>query len=558
MLFVNITFEENYRHWKRVVDNFLGTAASYSCCLTSASRWPLNAITQSGVSSIFPKNYPVMILVSRISFFGRHAYFILAVAGLSFRLTVAAAMPDYKAGEVAAEDVITPIRLLVANPEATDTLKHEVADRIPVVMRRTTPSAAEAEAELRAALAAARIRFLSSLNIALGGRPTTAAEVGSEFYRETLRKVSLDGPPNLPFAQLAPIWVSGFTDETVIEGLLQPLRQVMASPIVAERDERTLPADQPVRLIQVQRATDFPSLQELESFGETMPASKLLLLAQARRLVETSFPAGQEEMARFVAGFVRNNTFSAPGLTEILRVRRIDGITVSDTYETGQTVVKKGQTIDRRILAALTILREKNLVGTLQAKLDQEQVVAGMRADQIRWLTVALGGAGLMLLVALLRRKTRPVEASALSAPGNQVMAISVSTSSPTIVGTTTGVNWRETALLTETNENHVREAVRQGVIGWMREKLVHTLFSDRAELLAVHRQAEAEIRLLEQRLEKFNVAVQDRFSIYEKRIAELEGELSAKGELNRELIGAKIEVVKERLSVERERLGIS
>lgn len=485
-----------------------------------------------------------------------------AMVGACVGTAMEAAMPDYRVGDVAVEDVVTPIRLLVVNPDSTDTLKHEVADRVPVVMRRTAPSSAEAEAELRAAVAAARIRFLSSLNIALGGRPTTAAEVGSEFYRDTLQKVALDAPADLPLARLAPLWVGGLSDETVIESLLHPLREIMASPIVAERDERTLLADQPVRLIQVQRATDFPSLQELESFGETMPAAKLLLLSQARRLVETAFPAGQEEMGRFASSFIRNNTFPAPGLTEILRVRRIDGITVSDTYEAAQTVVRKGQTIDRRTLTALTMLREKNLVGALQAKLDQEQAVAGLRSEQIRWMTIALGAAGVVLLVALLRRRSRPVEAPAMVparlAPDNQIVAISVSTSSPTMVGTTAGVNWREQSMLTGTTDSQVREAVRQGMLGWMREKFVQTLFSDRSELLAVHRQAEAEIRLLEQRLEKFNVAVQDRFTVYEKRIAELEGELAAKGELNRELIGAKIEVVKEKLSVERERFGIN
>src|SRR4051812_8652108 len=168
----------------------------------------------------------------------------LGLSGLLW-ITATAAMPDYKVGDAALEDVVTPVRLLVVNPDATDTLKQEVADRVPIVMRRTAPSTAEAEAELRASIAAARIRFLSSLNIALGGRPTTAAEVGSEFYRDTLRKVALDDAPNLPFAQLAPLWVSGFTDESVIESLLHPLREIMASPIVAERNERVLPADQP-------------------------------------------------------------------------------------------------------------------------------------------------------------------------------------------------------------------------------------------------------------------------------------------------------------------------
>ena len=87
-----------------------------------------------------------------------------------------------------------------------------------------------------------------------------------------------------------------------------------------------------------------------------------------------------------------------------------------------------------------------------------------------------------------------------------------------------------------------------------MHEKVFQTLFRQRAELLSVQQKAEAEMHELEQRLEQLHIPLQERISAYEKRIAELEEELAAKGEENRELIGARISVARQQLSLERER----
>jgi uncharacterized protein YceH (UPF0502 family) len=89
-----------------------------------------------------------------------------------------------------------------------------------------------------------------------------------------------------------------------------------------------------------------------------------------------------------------------------------------------------------------------------------------------------------------------------------------------------------------------------------MREKIFQTLFRQRADLLSVQQKAEAEMHELEQRLEQLHTPLQERISAYEKRIAELEKELAAKGEENRELIGARINVAKQQLSLERERFA--
>ena len=91
-----------------------------------------------------------------------------------------------------------------------------------------------------------------------------------------------------------------------------------------------------------------------------------------------------------------------------------------------------------------------------------------------------------------------------------------------------------------------------------MREKIVQSLFHHREELLSAQQKAEIEIRELEHRLEELHAPLQERITAYEQRIEELEKDLAAKGEENRELIGARINVARQHLKVERERGGYS
>jgi hypothetical protein len=116
------------------------------------------------------------------------------------------------------------------------------------------------------------------------------------------------------------------------------------------------------------------------------------------------------------------------------------------------------------------------------------------------------------------------------------------------------GESWRERAIVAEAHAEQAKYAMRSGFMGWMREKLVQGLFSQRAELLSSQQKAEAEMHALEQRLEQLQSPLQERIRAYESRIGELEKDLAVKGEENRELIKAKITLAKQQLTVERER----
>jgi hypothetical protein len=357
----------------------------------------------------------------------------------------------------------------------------------------------------------------------------------------------------LPFDKLAPLWVRGASEGAFVETLLQPMREVMTQPIVNTKTDTTFPTTQPVRLLPVKSADGPPTSRELDNAGTSVAAARVITLWRARRLVETAFAGGQEDLGKFAASFVRINAYPDPELTDILRAKRMEGVTANDTYDAAQIIVRKGQAIDRKALSALAVLREKSLIGTLQTKLEQEQSVAGQITHQTKWIAAGLGAVGLALTLIFWRLRTRHSTA---------LVPISIGNGNPVLMGheqralpgAPGDAGWRERAMVAEGKAERAQEAIRTGVLGWMREKIVQTLFHQRAELLSVQQRAEAEMRELEQRLEQLHTPLQERITAYETRIQELENDLAAMGEENRELIGARINVAKQQLTAERER----
>lgn len=462
---------------------------------------------------------------------------------------VRAAVPDYKLGDVAAEDVVTPVQLLVVNPEATGALKQRVAEQVLFVVRQSPQSAVDAEAELRQSIAAARVSFTKALQGALDGRAPTAGEADEPAFAAAITEAGRDIPKDVPLDQLARLWVRGESDEPIVQSLLQPVREVMAQPILTSRTESTFPASPAVRLMTVKKLDSPPTAQEIEDPGQVISPGKIISLWRARRLVETHFAAGQEGWGRFAATFVRPNAVADVSLTEILRARRMEGVTVNDTYEAAQVIVRKGQIVDRKTLSALAVMREKSLIGVLQTKLEQEQVVAGQITHQTQWIAAILGAMGVALILILRRLRVRSTTALVLGQP-----APAFEGWEPKALPGGAEGHWQQRALLAERKAERAHEAIRTGVLGWMREKIFGTLFRQRGELLSVQQKAEAEMRELEQRLEQLHTPLQERISSYEKRIEELEKDLAAKGEENRQLIGARITVAKQQLMAARQR----
>jgi hypothetical protein len=114
---------------------------------------------------------------------------------------------------------------------------------------------------------------------------------------------------------------------------------------------------------------------------------------------------------------------------------------------------------------------------------------------------------------------------------------------------------WRQRALMAELRVEQVQAVVTASLAPHLaqavKEALVLELAGQRKELLQAQQIAAAEIAQLTQHLDELRAPIQERLHSYETRIQELEKELAAKNEENRELLKLKIEMLRHQLAVE-------
>jgi hypothetical protein len=119
--------------------------------------------------------------------------------------------------------------------------------------------------------------------------------------------------------------------------------------------------------------------------------------------------------------------------------------------------------------------------------------------------------------------------------------------------------SWRRRAEDAERRAEQAKEALREGVIAhlgrWLKGKLAQRLVSDRTRLMESQQAAALKALAVDERLTRVEMQVQQRMQVYEQRIDELLKELAVAKEENRELIRAKIAMVKAEMEKERIRV---
>jgi hypothetical protein len=102
-------------------------------------------------------------------------------------------------------------------------------------------------------------------------------------------------------------------------------------------------------------------------------------------------------------------------------------------------------------------------------------------------------------------------------------------------------------------------EALRAGLLAhasrWLKERFVQKLISQRATLLETQQAAAVKALNVDQRLSRLETQIQQRNQVYEQRIVELTKELATAKEENRELIRAKISLLRAEMEREREKI---
>jgi hypothetical protein len=122
-------------------------------------------------------------------------------------------------------------------------------------------------------------------------------------------------------------------------------------------------------------------------------------------------------------------------------------------------------------------------------------------------------------------------------------------------------VDWRQRALLAELRAEQAQAAASANLAPHLaqalKEALVQELAVQRKELLQAQQIAAAELAQLTQHLDELRAPIQERLRSYETRIQELEKELAARSEENRELLKLKIEMLRQQVAIESTRSRI-
>jgi endonuclease/exonuclease/phosphatase family metal-dependent hydrolase len=123
----------------------------------------------------------------------------------------------------------------------------------------------------------------------------------------------------------------------------------------------------------------------------------------------------------------------------------------------------------------------------------------------------------------------------------------------------TDAAEWQRRAEQAERRAERATGALRAGLLPqlaqWLKGAFTRQLISDREQLIEAQRQAALKMQVVDDRLTKVEQQIQRRMREYETRITDLEKELIAAREENRELIRAKIAQVRAEMERERARL---
>ena len=463
----------------------------------------------------------------------------------AFALLLATTLPakdlaDYQIGDKTEEDIVTPVPLTVIDTESTEALKQNEARQVPVVVRFYTSAADEVEERFRQAFDRTRSNFLREVEKSFSRRTLTPEELGSASFQKLAASFETKNKLFPVNEYRAALWASGDSDSAFKASLASTLRRAMAGPIRPDTLAGEIRLTETVRLVPLTDPNGTLTRQAVEQHGRNIPRNTFATLANARREFQNNFPPDERLEAKYLVSLLKPNCDVDAEVTQQPRRQRTEALVVTDRYAAGQVIAQRGQVIDRKAKAALDELQERAALGQLQQLLTSNREQAVQAPRQLHWLIGGLLAAVLILVLAVwhLARRRQPV--SLLPMPvGNPD-------------------SWQERALIAEQRADKAQAVLRAGVLSqlarWLSEHVVQRLISQRTRLLETQQIAVTEITELEARLEKVHAPLKDRLQAYERRIIELEKELAIKGEVNRELIKAKIQMVRKQLETEREK----
>jgi membrane-associated HD superfamily phosphohydrolase len=227
------------------------------------------------------------------------------------------------------------------------------------------------------------------------------------------------------------------------------------------------------------------------------------------RLVDLHFAPAEDELNGYLARFIRPNCAFDLDATARLRELRIAGLRAAVPVLKGQVLVKAGEVITPRTRALLD-----------QMQRGAERVSPGTDRNLVTAVSALAGAMVLAGWWMFIRSRRRLVS----------------------------------DAVIVVDDENAVTAPadLRAGMVEVLRDEFVGALVAQRRTMLDAQDQAQRELARIEFRLQEIQAPLQERLNAYERRIGELEQELTKRGEESQELLRATIDLMQQKAAEEK------
>jgi hypothetical protein len=426
-------------------------------------------------------------------------------------------VPRYEPGALADRTLITPVPLTVIDPEATEQEQAKEARRLPPLYRFDARAADQAVERFLADYEQRQTLFLQGLRRKWATTPT-ADDLASPLFTDYVAAFRL-AHPDFPLSdQLAAAWALETEPPPIRNQTMAALRGAFRQYVVSDESPAEATGHAEVFVSPPGDAGGVLDPGDVESRANRLQRRALIPVSKVRGQLHSELAAHGPEWTDFVTRFIRANVTLDAGFTVAARQEFARDIRVEVAFRPGDQVITVAHPVTEVQAAALESLRAH------YAALTTEQT----------WQQWWLGGFGLLLvgLGILAGRRTRAAQA------GGELM-IPAPTESPA-------------AQLA---------AVRQGLIqqlgNWLKLQFVQRLIQQRNEALAAQADASRQAEVLSDRLTKLHPEIRERVADYERRIAQLERELSTSNEVTRELIKTKISLARKELEIEKARSNL-
>ncbi len=479
------------------------------------------------------------------------------LAGLMIGLPIAsAALPDLQVGDLASSNLVTPIHLLVPDPERTQLLHHNEVRKTPVIFRFHSTAASEVETNFHSTLNDQRSQFLLGLKYLFHREQLDPSVLQGKRYANYVvlfQQQHQDTPTSSHFMER---WALEQSDEMLRSEWSILLRAFMSHYISSDELPATnAPGPGYVWLLPAAAKADNADWAAWQGLASRVDATNLITLSKLRQIVRREFPPEGQADADFLAAFLQPNCIRDKVLIRKFQQSRTMAIVAATEYFPGQVILAAGQRVDVRTKAALDELRERmkdasqGSTWTDWMENARRELTNGSALNQ--WLMPILIVIFLVALVAatrLVKRRRHQVRSPQLlieSTGSGQLLCPNCAT--PVVApALTASDSWQARALTAERRADQATAMMRAGLLPllarWLKTRLVQGMLAQRNHSLATQQQAAADLAKLEERLAKVQAPLTERLRAYEQRIALLEQQLARKEAEEHELFKVKID----------------